>query len=42
MYISVNWLKDYVDLEGVNIENLIDKFTLSCAKVEGIEYKEKK
>lgn len=39
MYISVNWLKDYVDLEGVNIENLIDKFTLSCAEVEGIEYK---
>ncbi len=39
MYISVNWLKDYVDLNGVDIEELINKFTLSCAEVEGIEYK---
>ena len=39
MYISVNWLKDYVDLNGVDIEGLINKFTLSCAEVEGIEYK---
>ncbi len=41
MYISINWIKDFVDLDGVNIENLIDKFTLSCAEVEGIEYKGK-
>ncbi len=41
MYISINWIKDFVDLDGVNIENLINKFTLSCAEVEGIEYKGK-
>lgn len=41
MYISINWIKDFVDLEGVDIEGLINKFTLSCAEVEGIEYKGK-
>ena len=41
MYISINWIKDFVDLDGVNIEELINKFTLSCAEVEGIEYKGK-
>lgn len=41
MFISINWIKDFVDLDGVNIEELINKFTLSCAEVEGIEYKGK-
>ena len=41
MYISINWIKDFVDLDGIDIEGLIDKFTLSCAEVEGIEYKGK-
>ncbi len=41
MYISINWIKDFVDLDGVDIEGLINKFTLSCAEVEGIEYKGK-
>ncbi len=41
MYISINWIKDFVDLEGVDIEKLINQFTLSCAEVEGIEYKGK-
>lgn len=41
MYISINWIKDFVDLDGVDIEKLINKFTLSCAEVEGIEYKGK-
>lgn len=39
MYISINWIKDYVDLKNVNIENLINQFTLSCAEVEEIIYK---
>ena len=39
MYISLNWIKDYVDLDGINVEELINKFTLSCAEVEGVEYK---
>ena len=41
MYISINWIKDFVDLDGINIEDLINRFTLSVAEVEGIEYKGK-
>lgn len=42
MYISLNWIKDYVDLEGVDILNLIKKtFTLAVAEVEGVEEKGK-
>ena len=36
MYISMNWIKDYIDLKGLNDEELIKKFTLSTAEVEGI------
>jgi len=36
MYISINWIKDFVDLEGIDIKGLINKFTLSTAEVEGI------
>lgn len=36
MYISMNWIKDFVDLSGINLEELINKFTLSTAEVEGI------
>ena len=36
MYISMNWIKDFVDLEGLDLEELINKFTLSTAEVEGI------
>lgn len=39
MFVSMNWIKDFVDLEGQDIENLIHRFTLSTAEVEGIEYK---
>ena len=42
MYISLNWIKDYVDLKGINVEKLINQFTLSTAEVEGYEYKGKK
>ena len=38
MYISLNWIKDFVDLEGLNIEEVVNKFTLSCAEVEGVIY----
>lgn len=41
MYISVNWLKDFVNLDGLNIEDVVQQFTLSCAEVEGVEYKGK-
>ena len=36
MFVSMNWIKDYVDLEGQDIEKLIQRFTLSTAEVEGI------
>ena len=41
MKVSINWIKDFLDLEGVDIEKAISKFTMSVAEVEGIEYKGK-
>ena len=41
MKVSINWIKDFLDLDGVNIEEAISKFTMSVAEVEGIEYKGK-
>lgn len=41
MFVSMNWIKDFVDLEGQDLEKLIHRFTLSTAEVEGIEYKGK-
>ena len=41
MLVSMNWIRDFVDLEGEDLEKLIHKFTLSTAEVEGIEYKGK-
>jgi len=41
MFVSMNWIKDFVDLDGQDLENLIHRFTLSTAEVEGIEYKGK-
>ena len=38
MYISLNWIKDFVDLDGIDIINLIkNRFTLAVAEIEGIE-----
>jgi phenylalanyl-tRNA synthetase beta chain len=34
MKISVNWLKDFVDLQGVNIKDLWYRFTMSTAEIE--------
>lgn len=39
MFVSINWIKDFVDLEDQDIEKLIKRFTLSTAEVEGVEYK---
>lgn len=36
MYISINWIKDFVNLDGIDVEKLIYKFTMSTAEVEGI------
>lgn len=34
MYISMNWISDFVDLSGLNIDKLIHRFSLSTAEVE--------
>jgi len=39
MLISMNWIRDFVDLSGQNIEELIKRFTLSTAEVEEVFYK---
>ncbi len=36
MFISMNWISDFVDLSGVNLRELIGRFTLSTAEVEDI------
>ena len=42
MYISLNWIKDFVDLDGIDVMNLIKKtFTLAVAEIEGVEEKGK-
>jgi len=39
MKISINWLKDFVDLDGISNEEIIKRFTLSTAEIEDVEYK---
>lgn len=36
MYISINWIKDFVNLDGLDVNEIANKFTLSCAEVEGV------
>ncbi len=38
MKISLNWIRDYVDLTDVNINDLLNQFTLSVAEIEGVEH----
>ena len=37
MKISLNWIKDYVDLSDISIDELVKRFGLSTAEVEGID-----
>ena len=39
MFVSINWIKDYVDLDGLDVKKLINTFTLSTAEVEEIYVK---
>ena len=41
MLVSMNWIKEYVDLAGEDLQKLIMKFTLSTAEVEDIYFKGK-
>ena len=36
MLISMNWISEFTDLTGVNIKELINRFTLSTAEVEDV------
>ncbi|MFP7493362.1 phenylalanine--tRNA ligase subunit beta [Terribacillus saccharophilus] len=37
MYVSLNWLKQYVDIDNISPEELAEKITRSGIEVEGIE-----
>lgn len=39
MLISMNWVQDFVDLSGLDLDALIHRFTLSTAEVENIFHK---
>ena len=34
MFISMNWIRDFVDLSGLDLNKLIAQFSLSTAEVE--------
>ena len=36
MKVSMNWISDYVDLSGLDLNDLIHRFTLSTAEVEEV------
>ena len=36
MKISLNWLKEYIDLEGISSEDIVHKLTMSGLEVEDI------
>jgi phenylalanyl-tRNA synthetase beta chain len=38
MLVSLNWLKNYVDIDGISPEALAEKITKSGIEVDGIEY----
>ena len=41
MYISLNWIKDFVDLDGIDVDVITNKFTLSSAEIEDVVRKGK-
>lgn len=41
MIVSLNWIKEYVDLDGIEVEEIIKRFGLATAEVESVTYKGK-
>ena len=39
MILSLNWLKELVDIDGISTEEIVKRITLSTAEVEGVENK---
>ena len=38
MKVSINWINDYVDLSGIEPDELVKRFNLSTAEIENVEY----
>ena len=38
MLISLNWIKEYVNLDGIEEDELVKRFGLSTAEVESVEH----
>lgn len=38
MFVSLNWLKNYIDIDNISPEDLAEKITKTGIEVEGIEY----
>lgn len=38
MFLSMNWIRDFVNLDGIDLDDLIRKFTLGTAEVEEISH----
>jgi len=41
MKLSLNWIKDFVDLKDIDHDDLANRLTMSVAEVEGVEVKGK-
>ena len=37
MKVSINWIKDYVDLSGIEVDEIVKRFNLSTAEIEGVD-----
>ena len=37
MKISLNWIKDFVDLDGIETDELIKRFNLTTAEIEKVK-----
>ena len=38
MIVSLNWIKEFVDLDGIEVDELVKRFGLSTAEIEKVEY----
>ena len=38
MKVPISWLKDYIDLEGLSVEDIARKLTLAGLEVDEIKY----
>lgn len=41
MIISLNWIKDFVDIDDIEVDEIIKRFGLTTAEVESVSYKGK-